>query len=191
MPMLLTVNEAATALGCTPRAVRYRLSRGELKGHKDGGRWRIVADALPLTSAQHDAMQRRADDIRKLVDDALPPRKARSRGDKRRTLADLAAFREGLAVLQTLEEKGDAAGAGPHLRRALVCLGRAWPVYHTRRRLELLDEVRTEVGATMACLLLSPDTDGPDLVRRLEERVLPPLAGMCRAAERRARGRAR
>ena len=41
MTMLLTVIEAATVLGCSPRAVRARIARGELKGSKQDGQWRI------------------------------------------------------------------------------------------------------------------------------------------------------
>ena len=46
--MMITATEAATVLGITPRAVRARLARGELRGHLESGRWMEAPDgAIP------------------------------------------------------------------------------------------------------------------------------------------------
>lgn len=195
MTMHLTVAEAATVLGCSPRAVRARLSRGELKGVKQDGQWRIPRGDLPLSEDQHRALQARADTIRAMVEEVLPPQLAHRRGDQRRSFADLAAFRAGrsaLAELRTLATaEAPMAGvmaAADHLERGLVLLGRAWPVFDGGARLARLDEARAEIGAAIAVLLL-PNPASTSAAARcalaLEEAVLPPLAGMCRAAERR------
>ena len=201
--MLLSVTDAATMLGCSPRTVRSRLRRGELKGSKVGGRWLVARDALPLSAEARQALQTRADDIRELVEDSLPPALSPTRGDRRRTLADLTAFRAGAAVLRAVRKQAADSGTSPadsgtspadsgtslaaadHLEAALVTLGRAWPIFHPASRLRLLDEARSHVGAAMAALLLSAGTDAAPAVRVLEEQMLPALAGMCRAAERR------
>ena len=56
------VVEAARLMGVTPDAVRSRLRRGTLQGHKDGDEWRVVmpADRMP-TVGQQDATGERQD----------------------------------------------------------------------------------------------------------------------------------
>lgn len=186
--MLLSVREAATLLRCSPRAVRARLVRNDLKGSKVDGRWLVARDALPLTAEEHHAVQERAGAIRDLVENVLPPRLPPGPdGRPRRTLADLAAFRAGVDVHRRLRaaESGVASAAAGHVEAALVALGRAWPLFHPDARVRLLDEARSHVGAAMATLLLDGGPDAAALVVALESQMLPPLAGMCRAAERR------
>lgn len=192
--MLLSVNEAATLLGCSRRAVRARLVRGDLKGQKDGGQWRVVRDSLPMSAEQHRALQTRANDIREMVEGVLPAPSARTPGDRTRTLGDLAAFAQGAKVLRALRQppaegvpSPSSTAAAVHLEAALVALGRAWPIFHPPTRLRLLDEARSSVGAAMAILLLDEGAQErePTWVTTLEQQMLPPLAGMCRAAERR------
>ena len=196
MTMLLTVAEAATILGCSSRAVRARLVRGELKGQKQDGQWKVARGALPLTEEQHRALQERADTIRSMVEDVLPPQLAQRRGDPRRTLADLSAFRAGRSILAELRrgatgtspESSALGAAADHLERALLLLGRAWPVFDGSARLIWLDESRSEVGAAIARLLLhesEPSALSARCALALEEQLLPPMAGLCRAAERR------
>lgn len=49
----LTIKEAAEALGITPIAVRRRLTRGKLPGHKDGrGQWWVLLSDTDLTREQ-------------------------------------------------------------------------------------------------------------------------------------------
>ncbi len=74
--MLLTVAEAGTALGCSPRAVRASLGRGEIQGQKQDGQRRIPRGNMPLTEAQHRTLQARVGAVRELVEDVLPPRLA-------------------------------------------------------------------------------------------------------------------
>ena len=50
LPLLLTVNEAASITGVTGKHIRYLLSENLLKGCKLGGTWRVNRDAL-LTMA--------------------------------------------------------------------------------------------------------------------------------------------
>ena len=58
--MELTITEAATLLGRSPRTVRAQVARGELPGFKRGGQWVIRREALPLSEAQRAALQQKA-----------------------------------------------------------------------------------------------------------------------------------
>jgi len=48
----VSVAEAAAALGITPEAVRKRLGRGTLLGHRVGRTWRVHLDDVPKTGGQ-------------------------------------------------------------------------------------------------------------------------------------------
>ena len=80
--MLLTPDQAAVLMGCTPRAVRYRLKAGALRGKKRGGRWALRRADLPLSEAAQQDLQARADAIRDAVDRVLPSRVATRRGQR-------------------------------------------------------------------------------------------------------------
>ncbi len=97
--MKLSVREAATLLGRSPRTIRAQLARGDLPGKKQGGEWRIERRHLPLTEAQRGVLQDKADRIRRTVDEALPSRMARTAGQKSRSIADLYSFRRGAEIL--------------------------------------------------------------------------------------------
>src|SRR5687768_12137791 len=47
--LVVSVADAAEALGISPGAVRKRIERGQLAGHKDAGQWRVVLDATDAT----------------------------------------------------------------------------------------------------------------------------------------------
>lgn len=114
--MEITVTEAAALLGRSVRTVRAQVARGELPGIKRGGQWFVNKAALPLTEPQRAAMQAKADTLRGALEQALPPRLARSGGSLRRGLADLDAFRLGavlLAELRAADERANRRRARP------------------------------------------------------------------------------
>lgn len=76
MTMFLTVAAARTALGCSPRAMRARLARGEIKDQKQDGQRRIPRGDMPLTEAQHHTLRARAETVRETVEEVLPPQLA-------------------------------------------------------------------------------------------------------------------
>lgn len=65
--MELTLKEAATILGLTERAVRARITRGSLPGHKRGGRWVIRRADLDLDPDQRRRLRDVSDTIRATV----------------------------------------------------------------------------------------------------------------------------
>jgi len=194
--VLLSVKEAATLLEQSPRAVRARLARGDLPGRKRGGRWVIPRSALPLTEAQHRALQARADEIREVVDRALPSRAATRREHKRRSVVDARTFQAAMEARRLLTA---AAGeAIPHRARALeavsegtLCLAEGFHQYAGGVRLEALTRARAAFARAVGLVLLdaSLPLSGPAcaVLEQLEQELMPPLGGSCRQAERAAR----
>lgn len=174
--MDLTVAEAATILGVTPRTVRSRLARGELDGRKHGKRWVISRDALPLTEAQRRAVHARAQQVRDAVDQALPGRTGRTA----RTLLDLDAFRLGLELYGEL--RATDSSAAELLRQALLHLAEGVHVYARDHKLAALDQARASIGRASATLLLAAEdpADVAPLVDRLEGTVGPAISGYAR-----------
>lgn len=194
--MLLSVTEAATLLGKSPRAVRAALARGELPGRKQGGRWVVPREGLPLSEAQHRALQARADEIRAVVEDALPSRGATRRGDRRRSLADLEVFRAACEVTRQVQARDDAPlQARDELERGLLALAEGWYQYESGARLDALTRARAAFSRAAAQLLLAapwpPSAAELEPLARLETEVFPALAGLFRRAERAAQRGAR
>lgn len=70
--MDLSVSEAATLLGCSPRTLRAQLQRGEIAGVKRNGQWRIARRNLRLDESQRRRLQAKADRVRDAVEEVLP-----------------------------------------------------------------------------------------------------------------------
>ena len=71
--MQLSVVEAATVLGKSPRQIRYMIRQGQLEATREGKQWRIEGDSLPLGEAQRRALQERLEKARETFDHALDP----------------------------------------------------------------------------------------------------------------------
>jgi excisionase family DNA binding protein len=198
--MELTVREAATLLGRSPRTVRDQLVRGDLPGRKRGGRWTIAREALPLTEAQRRALQARADQIREVVEEALPSRTAARPGQRRLSVADAQPFGRGAELLASLRDDASAVlgervtrRVAALVERALLCLAESVHQYDSRIKLAALNEARGALARAVALLLLSglPVTDDPlaGWLATLEGELLPAVARAARHAERLPRGR--
>ena len=69
--MTLTIKQAASQLGMTVRQVRYMIQQGKLAARKIQGRWIIDSGDLPTSDQRVAAGDRKARQLRGLVDDAL------------------------------------------------------------------------------------------------------------------------
>jgi hypothetical protein len=192
--MQLSVREAATLLGRSPRTVRAQLIRGDLPGRKTKGRWRIERRHLPLTENQRVQLQSKADALRRTVDEALPPRLARTAGERHRSLMDLDAFRLGASLLAELRAEGGTDAPQPGqgrvvelLEGALLSLAEAVQQYDRDLKVAALCRCRAGLARATGLLALAmpipPSGPMTAWLLRLETEVLPAVAGFSRWAE--------
>ncbi len=196
--MQLSVREAATLMGRSPRTVRAQLARGDLPGTKVGGQWRVERRHLPLTEEQRQALQRKSDRVRATVEDALPPRSAKRAADRTRSVTDLDAFRLGaevLTALRTAETTGlDEATrqqACASLEAALIALTESSFHFDPPAKQKALKRCRAELACAVTLLLLADEEgDTATWARQLETGMAPAVAGLARWVDRiREKGR--
>ena len=120
--MKLTLSETATVLGKSERQIRYLIKRGELQAAKEGSKWCLRSEDLPLTDAQRAALSRRVDAAREAFDKGLrPAAKAADASDGRRaySVTQLAAFEVGRQIHQDLVGALGSEHLAAHPRRGL------------------------------------------------------------------------
>lgn len=185
--MMLGLREAAVLLGIPVRTLRARVARGDIPAAKDGKKWLIDRRNLPLTDGQRQILQQRAEEVRQAVDTILPSRMAATADRRARSVADLDAFRETVAVLGVLRATPTAPGAAVavgHLEEACGCLAEASFVYERERKLVALSDARARVGRAVAALLaaggIPPAEPVHRVVTRLEATVSPAIGGYAR-----------
>ncbi len=197
--MKLTVRESATLLGRSARAVRAQLARGDLKGVKRDGLWRIDRSDLPLTDAQRRSLQAKADRVRQAVEDALPSRMASAAGRRSRSLADMKAFRSGARLLGEIRgvepavlEDAAKAEVCRLLERALLKLAEAEQHFDRELKLAAVNEARAALARGTGRLLLAAGIPPAEpvfgWVTALEGEVMPAVAGFARWVDRLERG---
>lgn len=185
--MTLSLTQAAALLGKTPRQVRYMIKRGRLRATKENGRWLIERDDLPLSEGQLRARERKAREIEGTVLDALGPH-LRPGAKRRYSVLELSAFSHGREVHAGLMR---AVGAEHEATRAiedsLVRVSQGCHRFHEGEKLEAYSNAREAAARAVALLLLSEHSDAVAISDRVEQDVLPALAGLIRRYERRAR----
>jgi hypothetical protein len=118
--MRLTIAEAATRLGKSPRQVRYLIQTNRLTAQKFAGAWVVESENLPLSEGQVQALNRRERELRSAVEHALDLPAGGERAP-RYSVRDLKAFQLALPIHRTATERlGGEQGAprpfGPHPR---------------------------------------------------------------------------
>lgn len=191
--MHISARETATLLGRSLRTVRRQLAQGELPGAKKDGRWMVRREDLPLTESQRRSQAKKADRVRRAVEDALPPRLARTRGERSRSLVDLDAFRLGAELLTEIRSGGQGvdetacAQVVSLLERGLLAVAEAAYQYDREIKLAALNRARGELSRAGAALLLAVGLKPAEPVSRwvsvLEGEVLPAVAGFARWAD--------
>lgn len=189
--MELTIREAAALMGVSQRTLRARAARGDIPARKRGGVWKIQRRDLPLTEGQRAGLQARAEQVRQAVEDALPSRLASHAGDRRRSLADLDAFRLCLRVRQDIAQAEPTDGrqrAQAELTAALEAIAEASLLYARGAKLDALDQARRAMGHAIAQLLIEggipPKEPEHTWLCNLEQNAVPAVAGLARWAAR-------
>lgn len=192
--MEITIREAAPLLGRSTRAVRAKIARGELPATRRGHTWMIPLASLPLTDAQRQSMQQRADLVRGALDAVLPSRAATDRRRARRSILDLIPFTHGVHLLREVATTTPAPANRDlvlrGLRDALLDLAAGSAEYDTRLRAESLRRARggfARVAGLLLATVEAPDARSLQWCERIEHDVLPPIGGLLRWAERRGR----
>ena len=196
--MDLSIGEAAALLRRSQRTVRAQVARGAIPGFKQGGRWRIPRDTLPLDEAQQRALQSKADAIRAALESALPSRTAKTRGQRMLSMVDLDPFRAGHTLLTTMRQVADSAdiadgpaGVAPACREVeagLLTVGCAHHHFALDVKIHALTRARDHFSRAAAALLIATSMPPPEPVLSwvvtLEGEILPLVAGLLRWAEK-------
>jgi excisionase family DNA binding protein len=189
--MELTIREAAPLLGRSVRAVRARIARGELPARQQGRIWLIPVESIPLTGAQRDSMQRRAEEARQAVGAVLPSRLGDGRDRKRRSVMDLAPFAAGVRLLRDFgaapEPPADLPRATRLVRTALMAIAAGSCEFLPQRRADELRRARACLARVVGLLLSTPQEPTATVAgwcARIEQEIVPPLGGLLRWVER-------
>lgn len=67
--MRLTIEQAATKLGKSPRQIRYMSSQGQLSASKQGNMWFIDDASAPREEVRQQVESRRVEQLRGAVED--------------------------------------------------------------------------------------------------------------------------
>lgn len=183
--MKLTLSQAAEQLGKTRRQIRYMIQQGSLAAQKDGGRWVVDSERLPLDPPQRAARERRDARLREAADHALGPRPANRWG-----LRDLKAIAIGVPLYQRCRDRlGEEAPPSQALRASLDLLAMGAHRYTAADKRESYRAARDAVARAAMALLLSPTDGAADLLDEIERELIPAIAGALRRTERHGRDR--
>ncbi len=196
--MKLSLAEAATVLGKTERQVRYLIKTGRLPAEKEGRRWWIESADLPLSERQRQALGERHRAAREAFDKGLEPiakaaEPAAKKHEKKRgySVTDLVAFSTGEEIYRQVSRQLGADDPAPgHLFAALALVARGCHCYHPADKAGRFTEARELAATAVAELLLhSEPEDAPRraLAERIEQELIPKLAGLVASHEKRSR----
>jgi hypothetical protein len=177
--MDLTLTQAAQLLGKTRRQVEYLVKTGRLPAKKDGARWVVADTDLPLSPAQRQARERKAAALHAVAEEVLGEAAPKTRY----SLRDLKAFREGLAAYTAAREAlPDTHPALPLLRQALDELAVGCHRFERRGKADAYGRARDCASRAACALLVDALPEGDDLIARIEQALIPAIAGLLKLA---------
>jgi len=185
--MDLSLTEAARLLGKSDRQIRYLIRGGELPARKEGGRWILRREDLPLSPKQERASEQKRERAARLAEEILRPESGAAK--KKYSIRDLRAYREGSAIYREL-----AAGAGADhaaavlLRESLMLLACGYHEFQAETKADFYSRARQEASRATMALLLDDEDAHREKIERLETGFLPALGGLVHQAEKRGRG---
>lgn len=176
--MHLSLDEAAVELGVTARQVRYLIQTGRLPATKRQGRWTIRREDLPLRDGAARAETRHGAQLRATVEQVLGP----SENRRRYSMMDMRAFLLGVPLLRELcRELGATHAAATQLALVMDLLAVGCHRFEKQSKIEAYSAAR-DAASRCACALYLDDKVG--FAVRVEQDILPCLAGLLRRAER-------
>jgi excisionase family DNA binding protein len=205
--MKLSIAETATLLGKSKRQVRYLIDQQRLPATKQGSRWRIDSAALPLDDAERQRLAERNELARRAFEKGLEPAVKAARpklegtsdGSKAAdgepakrsySVTDLLTFQSGESIYREMEKaRGAEDRVCGTLFEALALVARGCHCYHPRDKASRFSEAR-ELAATAVAELLLGGGEGVRnrvLAERIEQELIPKLAGLVAAYEKRGR----
>ncbi|MCB9761050.1 MAG: helix-turn-helix domain-containing protein [Alphaproteobacteria bacterium] len=180
--MDLSLRQAADQLGKSPRQIRYLIQTGRLPAHKDGSRWVIRSEDLPLSEGQRRAKARKKRLLRAVVDDALDTQPEKTRYSVR----DLKAFQVALPLYQrAVASTGDTHPCAVHLREVLEQLALGCHRYRDGDKAAAYAQARDQASRAVCAALIAGNPD--DLATEIEQELMPALAGLLRRLDRKPR----
>ncbi|MBK8979838.1 MAG: helix-turn-helix domain-containing protein [Planctomycetes bacterium] len=188
--MEITIREAADLTGRSARAIRDQIAAGRLPARKQGHGWRVRVEHLPLTDAQRGHARARAQQAHAIIDELSPSRGTTTRDTRRRSVADLDAFRVARESVDLLRHWA-AALTAPHALTevlhladaAIGDLGEGIHEFDRQARSARFARARCDLARAVALLHVCGATDEPPAFRaaeRIEQEVLPLVGGLLR-----------
>ena len=185
--MQLTLEQAATRLGKSKRQVLYMIQIGHLPAQKLAGRWWIESEQLPLSAAQQQSHERKQQQFRAAVEEALEIEPERGR-PRRYSVRDLKAFQIALPLQrQAQTELGAEHPATQCLKRVLEQLTRGCHRYERSDKAEAYRAARDQVSLAVCELVLTESAVADQLIHVLEQDLMAALAGLMRRVDGRKR----
>ncbi|MCG8425434.1 MAG: helix-turn-helix domain-containing protein [Proteobacteria bacterium] len=190
--MKLSLSDVATLMNKSPRQIRYLITTGRLKAHKEGKSWRFDSHDLPLTSEQRETLVDNADAVTEAASKVADKARAAAGEPKRHySVTDLRAYQLGEPLYrQLIDVCGPNDAATQRLRRALELLAMGCHAFHGREKRQHYAGAREAVASTITDLRLSIDADPTrrkqrcDLADTVEQTLLGPINALIRRAER-------
>lgn len=176
--MDVSLDEAAVLLGKSARQVRYLIQQGRLTAKKDGSRWVIRREDLPLPPGAMGARDRAVGRLRAVADEVLPPSQPPI------GVGQLRAWQVGSPLLRELVAVAPEHPAALALRSALLAVSRGCHRFHARDKAEAYAEARDAAADSAALLLLDGAPALAAIGARVEADLLPAMSGLLRRVDR-------
>lgn len=176
----LSLTQAAQLMGKTRRQLEYLIQTGRLQARKERGRWRIDETALPLSPEQRAASARRAQALRETATEVLD----RAVPKTRYSIRDLKAFQAALSLWYDSSPilPADHPARG-YLRTTLDQLAIGCHRFDRRHKAAAYSAAR-DAASLSACALLADGAAQPEWVSRIEDQIIPAIAGLIRRTDR-------
>ncbi len=193
--MKLSISEVAIVLGKSERQVRYLIRKKELRAKKDGKKWVVASDDLPLDADRKARLGERLASARRALEGGLEPAAKALAGAGSDTKAKsehysvtrLAAFETGAEIYrQLVRDLGDDNPARQYLIDAMVEITRGCHRFHAEAKARSFDRARELTASAVTHLLVAADHGGRcrRLAERLEGELIPKLSGLVAANEK-------